>query len=153
VLFSAATREVVGRGLTRPHSARFHQGKVWVNNSGYGQLGFFQGEHYEVTHQLGSWTRGLAFHPQNVAWVGLSRVLPGYSSYAPGLRNKRQCCGLVAIDTQSGEILGKLTWPQGNQIFGVEWIDQSLAAGFLYQSIQPGKKRHQDLHYRYSIVK
>src|SRR5205823_12622765 len=39
VVFSGATREVVGTGLTRPHSARLRGQEVWVDNSGYGELG------------------------------------------------------------------------------------------------------------------
>ena len=37
VVFSGATREAVVRGLTRPHSARLFRGRVWVDNSGYGE--------------------------------------------------------------------------------------------------------------------
>jgi len=151
VLFSAATREVVGTGLTRPHSARFHQGKVWVNNSGYGQLGYFEGSRYQPLWSLGSWTRGLAFHPEGVAWVGLSRVLPKYAHYAPGLRAGREKCGVTALCTRTGQVLGTLTWPQGNQIFAIEWIDRSLAAGFAYGNIRPSQKKHRDQHYRYQV--
>src|SRR5262249_1101699 len=39
VIFSGATREPVVRGLTRPHSARLHDGRLWVDNSGYGGVG------------------------------------------------------------------------------------------------------------------
>src|SRR5439155_7446833 len=39
VIFAGATREAVVRGLTRPHSARLQGGRVWVDNSGYGELG------------------------------------------------------------------------------------------------------------------
>src|SRR5439155_13328738 len=39
VIFSGATREPIARGLTRPHSARLHRGRLWVCNSGYGEVG------------------------------------------------------------------------------------------------------------------
>ncbi|MGH9372171.1 MAG: DUF4915 domain-containing protein, partial [Vicinamibacterales bacterium] len=39
VVFSGATREPIARGLTRPHSARLHRRRLWVANSGYGELG------------------------------------------------------------------------------------------------------------------
>jgi hypothetical protein len=42
VLFNGKTKEVVCRGLTRPHSARMNKGKVWLNNSGYGEFGFVE---------------------------------------------------------------------------------------------------------------
>lgn len=149
VLFSAATREVVGRGLTRPHSARFYQGQVWVNNSGYGQLGYFQGDQFCPVWSFDSWTRGLAFHPAQVAWVGLSRVLPKYAHYAPGLQAGRQCCGLVALCLRTRRVLGSLTWPSGNQIFAIEWADAALSQGFPLQHIRPDQKRDREQHYRY----
>ena len=40
VIFSGATREPIARGLTRPHSARLHNQRIWVENSGYGQVGY-----------------------------------------------------------------------------------------------------------------
>src|SRR5262249_17324060 len=43
VLFSGATREPVVNGLTRPHSARLWRGRVWVDNSGYGEGGVAAG--------------------------------------------------------------------------------------------------------------
>ncbi len=42
VVFSGATRAVIAGGLTRPHSARLHRGRLWVANSGYGELGWIQ---------------------------------------------------------------------------------------------------------------
>src|SRR5439155_3251084 len=39
VVFSGATRDVVCTGLTRPHSARLWGGGVWLDNSGYGEVG------------------------------------------------------------------------------------------------------------------
>jgi hypothetical protein len=151
VLFSAASREVVGRGLTRPHSARFYEGKVWVNNSGYGQLGYFEGPHYRPQIGLGSWTRGLTFHPAGICWVGLSRVLPRFHHYAPGLKADKARCGLAALCTRTMQLLGTLIWPAGNQIFGIEWIEESLASGFCYQGIRSSSKQHQQKHYRYCV--
>lgn len=153
VVFSATTREVAGRGLTRPHSARFHQGRLWVNNSGYGQLGYFEGETYRPVWHLGSWTRGLAFHPSGIAWVGLSRVLDGYSQYAPGLSLKGAVCGIAAVCLESLRVLGSLTWPGGNQIFAIEWIDGNWASGFAYRQIRPSQKKHRDFHFRYQVKK
>ncbi|MFN8563871.1 MAG: DUF4915 domain-containing protein [Anaerolineae bacterium] len=41
VIFGA-TREPIARGLTRPHSVWPHDGKIWVDNSGYGTLGYVE---------------------------------------------------------------------------------------------------------------
>jgi uncharacterized protein (TIGR03032 family) len=152
VLFSGSTREVAGSGLTRPHSARFDQGRVWVNNSGYGQVGFFDEGRYHVLSTLPGWTRGLAIH-NGVAWVGVSRVLPKYASYAPGLDPSVQRCGIVAVDLASGRHLGSLFWPKGNQIFAIEHVNRSECAGFPYKEIGPSRAAHRESFYQYKAVK
>ena len=48
VVFSGATREPVVRGLTRPHSARLHEGRLWVESSGYGELGVVEDGRFEA---------------------------------------------------------------------------------------------------------
>jgi uncharacterized protein (TIGR03032 family) len=128
VIFSGATREPVVRGLTRPHSARLHQGRLWVNNSGYGEVGIASGGNFEALARLPGWTRGLSFH-HGIAFVGVSRVIPHFRQYAPGLDADKSLCGLYAVETKSGKILGSLIWPNGNQIFGVEWADRQLTTG------------------------
>jgi len=129
VIFSGATREPVVRGLTRPHSARLHAGRLWVDNSGYGELCVVQGERARVVTRLPGWTRGLCF-AGGVAFVGTSRVIPRFRAYAPGLRVATSVCGVHAVDARTGRVLGSLVWPGGNQIFAVEWVDHRRTAGF-----------------------
>jgi uncharacterized protein (TIGR03032 family) len=129
VIFSGRTREPIVRGLTRPHSARLHEGELWVENSGYGEVGVAGDGELEVVARLPGWTRGLAFH-RDVALVGTSRVIPRFRSYAPGLDLERSVCGVHAIDTRTGEMLGSLVWPEGNQVFAVEAVPLSVTTGF-----------------------
>ena len=79
--------------------------------------------------RLPGWTRGLAFH-DDVALVGTSRVIPRFRSYAPGLDLDGSVCGVFAIDTRTGETLGSLIWPEGNQVFAVEVLPRALTSGF-----------------------
>jgi uncharacterized protein (TIGR03032 family) len=126
VVFSGATREPIAFGLTRPHSARLRDGRLWLLNSGYGQYGFIDGHSFHSVATLPGWTRGLSFHGR-FAFVGTSRVLPRFRHYAPGLATDRATCGVHAIDVRSGRVLGSLTWPAGNQIFSIEWIPRRVA--------------------------
>src|SRR4051812_42565231 len=48
VIFSGRTREPIAHGLTRPHSARLFRGRIWVSNSGYGEVGFIKGDTFET---------------------------------------------------------------------------------------------------------
>jgi uncharacterized protein (TIGR03032 family) len=129
VIFSGATREVVARGLTRPHSARLYEGKIWVDNSGYGQLGIAENGGFTVVTPLPGWTRGLGFH-QDIAFVGTSRVIPRFRQYAPGLDVDKSLCGVHAINLRTGQVLGSLIWPYGNQIFAIEAVPVAFTSGF-----------------------
>ncbi len=133
VIFSGRTREPVVRGLTRPHSARLHQGRLWVANSGYGELTLVEGGQRTTVSRLPGWTRGLAFWKQ-IAIVATSRVIPRFRQYAPGLDVERSVCGLHAVDVQSGALLGSLTWPYGYQIFGIEIAPPGMTTGFPFQA-------------------
>src|SRR5262249_46705692 len=128
VIFSGKTREVVVRGLTRPHSARLHDGNLWVDDSGYGAVGVCSGGRFEPIATLPGWTRGLAF-PQPLAFVCTSRVLPRFHHYAPGLAPARCVCGVHVLDTRDGRVLGSLVWPEGNQLFAVELVPERFTTG------------------------
>ncbi|MBI4963780.1 MAG: DUF4915 domain-containing protein [Desulfomonile tiedjei] len=128
VIFSGESREPVARDLTRPHSARFYKGEIWVDNSGYGEVGFIEGEKFRPVSGLPGWTRGLCFS-KNTMFVGTSRVLPRFRQYAPGLDVDSSRCGVHAIDTATGRLLGSIFWPFGSQIFSVDWLPRGFAKG------------------------
>jgi uncharacterized protein (TIGR03032 family) len=132
VIFSGRTREPIVRGLTRPHSTRLHQGRLWVDNSGYGEVGVVEGGHFSAVARLPSWTRGLCFCGR-VAFVGASRVIPRFRQYAPGLEAGASECGVHALDTRTGRWLGSLTWPYGNQIFALDWMASADTLGFPFR--------------------
>jgi uncharacterized protein (TIGR03032 family) len=148
VVFSGATREPMARGLTRPHSARLHHRRVWVDNSGYGELGIARNGGFEAVCRLPGWTRGLSFC-KGVAFVGTSRVIPRFRQYAPGLDLERSRCALHAVDSSSGTLLGSLTWPYGNQIFAIDWLNRSQSAGLPVPSARAGTRRLNRLFYSF----
>jgi len=137
VVFSGRTREPVVRGLTRPHSARLRRQALWVDNSGYGEVGVCRDGTLEVVARPGGWTRGLAF-ARGVAFVGTSRVLPRFTQYAPGLDPDRCVCAVHAIEVKSGKTLGSLVWPNGNQVFAIEPVPAAWTAGL---PVSVGRRR------------
>ena len=140
VIFSGATREPMARGLTRPHSARLHDGKVWVDNSGYGELCVAIDGRAEPVIRLPGWTRGLCF-VGGYAFVGTSRVIPRFRQYAPGLDVDASRCGVHAVDLATGRVAGSLFWPAGNQIFAIEWLPGTATSGFPFHT---GPKRSRE---------
>jgi len=129
VIFGGETREPVARGLTRPHSARLSGNRLWVDNSGYGELVAIEDGQAAVVARLPGWTRGLWLQ-DGLAFVGTSRVIPRFRSYAPGLDVEASVCGVHAVELASGSILGSIVWPAGNQVFGIDAVDASVTAGF-----------------------
>jgi uncharacterized protein (TIGR03032 family) len=127
VIFSGATREPIVRGLTRPHSARLYRDELWVDDSGYGRVAAIRDGEAVTVARLPGWTRGLTF-AGDFAFVGTSRVIPRFAHYAPGL--ERGICAVHALDVHSGEVLGSICWPAGNQIFDVAVLPRATTLGF-----------------------
>lgn len=124
VIFSGRTRLPMAFGLTRPHSARLHGKELWVDNSGYGEAGRIVDGRFQPLVKLEGWTRGLCII-EDVLFVGISRVLPRFRAYAPGLNHRKSRCGLVAVKASDGKILGRILWPYGNQIFSIDWLKRA----------------------------
>ncbi len=83
VVMDVETNEIVCEGLSMPHSPRLHDGKLWVLNSGTGELGIVNLEKgdtdcFEPVVFCPGFLRGLAFHG-NFALVGLSK--PRYKRF------------------------------------------------------------------------
>lgn len=121
VVFSGSTRKPAAGGLTRPHSARLRGGELWVDNSGYGEVGRVKGGRFHPLLKLEGWTRGLCF-VRDVMFVGFSKVLPRFHAYAPGLDHRKSRCGIAAVDPRTGRVLGRVLFPHGNQIFAIDWM-------------------------------
>ncbi|MBV9122886.1 MAG: DUF4915 domain-containing protein, partial [Planctomycetes bacterium] len=142
VVFSGQTRAVVATGLTRPHSARLYRGQVWVDNSGYGEVGPLVAGRFEPFARLPGWTRGLYFH-RGIAFVGTSRVIPRYRHYAPGVACETSEAAVHVLDLKSGKVLGCMSWPNGNQIFAIEGVPSAWTGGFPFSEERQstGKRR------------
>ena len=148
VIFSGKTRMPVARGLTRPHSARLLNGQLWVDNSGYGEFGLIDNSQFISVTQLPGWTRGLSFY-KRIAFVGTSRVIPRFRQYAPGLDVDKSFCGVHAVDSKSGKVLGSLLWPYGNQIFSIDWISNRQTTGFPFSIKKRANAREKKLFYTF----
>jgi uncharacterized protein (TIGR03032 family) len=112
VVIDVSTGAVVCDGLSMPHSPRLHDGKLWVLNSGTGELGFVAlpkagglGRFQPVAFCPG-FLRGLSFHGR-YAFVGLSK--PRYKRFE-GLpldarltaADSEPWCGVQIIDLEKG---------------------------------------------------
>lgn len=127
VIFSVATGEVIVRNLTCPHSAKLRDDKLWVCNSGYGEVGYienFRSHDSEQTRfvpvfKAPGFTRGLAFIGDYV-FVGLSKVIDKYEPYAPGIKPSESKCGIWVFNYKTGEFVASLDWHNGYQIYDIQ---------------------------------
>lgn len=107
VVINVESGEIVCEGLSMPHSPRWHQGELWVANSGTGELGVVEfgkkgmGKFVPRVFCPG-FVRGLSFHG-DLAFVGLSK--PRYERFE-GLAldqklrdvDSEPWCGIQVID-------------------------------------------------------
>ncbi|WP_445636280.1 N-acetyltransferase domain-containing protein [Nostoc sp. DSM 114161] len=109
VVIDVAQNEIIATGLSMPHSPRWYQGKLWLLNSGTGELGYIEERQFHPIAFCPGFVRGLAFW-QNFAFVGLSQLR---SQTFTGLtlekrlssQGNRPQCGLMVIDLQTGTAL------------------------------------------------
>jgi uncharacterized protein (TIGR03032 family) len=118
-VIDVASGETVTAKLSMPHSPRWHDGKLWVLDSGSGYLGTVDPASgaFERAVFCPGFLRGLAFH-RHFAIVGLS--LPRDGSFS-GLaldaelekRDADPWCGLQIINLRTGDIVEWLRFNEG----------------------------------------
>ncbi len=148
VVFDSSSGKVIAKGLTRPHSARWYNDKLWLCNSGYGEVGYVEGERLKVVAKLPGWTRGLHFS-KDILFVGISKILPGFEHYAPGITAGKELCAVYALSPHTGQILGDIVFPSGNQIFGIESLPEISKNSFPFEKLKPSDKKLQQMFYQF----
>jgi uncharacterized protein (TIGR03032 family) len=123
ILMEVPSGRVIARGLSMPHSPRWHGGKIWVLDSGNGGVSIADERTGQLTTvvELPGFTRGLDFCGR-YAFVGLSQVRETavFSGIAIADRPER-LCGIWVVDTISGQIVALLKFEDAVQeIFAVQ---------------------------------
>ena len=119
------TDETVLRGLSMPHSPRYHGKRLWLLNSGTGELGYAElnSGSFEAVRFCPGFLRGLDFHGR-LAIVGLSK--PRQNAFT-GLalddsleaRGQEPRCGIEVIDLDSGRSLHWLTFDDLKELYDI----------------------------------
>jgi uncharacterized protein (TIGR03032 family) len=127
VILDVPSGEVVASGLSMPHSPRWYRGRLWVLESGKGELNVIDldtGASRTVA-QLPGFTRGLAFAGR-YAFVGLSQVREsvfGGIPLAKRLPDDDRRCGVWVVDIETGASVGFLRFEGAVQeIFDVQLL-------------------------------
>jgi uncharacterized protein (TIGR03032 family) len=123
-LLDVPSGEVVSRGLSMPHSPRWHDGKLWVLESGTGQVVQVDGKagKRQGVATLPGFTRGLAIHGP-YAIVGLSKIRATSAMDGVPLAQRRELlkCGVAVVELQSGRVVAFLEFQTAvEEIFDVQ---------------------------------
>ncbi len=144
-IMDVAANEVMTEKLSMPHSPRWHDGELWVLNSGTGYLGVIDTGTgaFEPRVFCPGFLRGLTFHNGH-AIVGLS--LPRHGAFS-GLaldnelqkRDAEPRCGVYVINLASGDIVQWIELSGGvTELFDVQvlpGVRRPMAAGILSDEI------------------
>lgn len=118
IVMDTVSGDILCSGLSMPHSPRWHDGQLWLHNSGTGEFGYIdqaQGTFEPVAFCPG-YLRGLDFIDETTAVVGLS--LPRDNKTFSGLalddalaqKGISPKCGLYFIDLKSGSIIHSMVF-------------------------------------------
>ena len=128
-LIDVPSGEFVARGLSMPHSPRWHDGRLWVLESGAGSLAVVDLDtgRLDPVALVPGFTRGLDFVGP-FAFIGLSQVretaLFSGIPITDRLPVEERKCGVWVVDTRSGQTVAFLRFEAGVQeIFAVQVLE------------------------------
>ncbi|HSC57454.1 MAG TPA: TIGR03032 family protein [Nitrospira sp.] len=125
-LINIPTGEIVTRSLSMPHSPRWHDGQLWLLESGTGRLLLVDaatGQRQTVA-ELPGFARGLAMWGP-YAFIGLSKIRKTSAMDGVPLAERREKlkCGVAAVDLRSGRIIAFLEFQTAvEEIFDVQLL-------------------------------
>jgi len=137
-LIDIDSSETIAVGLSMPHSPRWHDGRLWVLESGLGALCTVDLDtgRVEQVARVPGFARGLAFAGP-YAIIGLSRVREHAFDGLPLTRGRTEelRCGVWVVDTTTGETAAYLSFDGLVQ----EIFEVSLLTGMRYpELVEPG---------------
>jgi uncharacterized protein (TIGR03032 family) len=117
---------IVTRGLSMPHSPRCHDGRLWLLESGTGQLLLVDpaSGRRQMIASLPGFARGLAL-AEPFAFIGLSKIRTTSAMDGVPLAERRGKlkCGVAAVDLRDGRVVALLEFQTAvEEIFDVQLL-------------------------------
>lgn len=126
LLLAVPGGEVIAGGFSMPHSPRWHNGRLWLLDSGRGRLltvDLASGQ-AECVIELPGYTRGLAF-AGNYALIGLSKIRDTATFGGVEVAEKfaERPCGVAVVDVTAGKLVGSIEFLGGiREVFDVQLL-------------------------------
>lgn len=122
ILMDIKTNEILLKGLSMPHSPRWHQDKLWVLESGKGALSYYDFKNKKLIEvaSLPGFTRGLQM-VGDFAFIGLSKVRESATfSGLPITKLSRRVSGVWIVNIKTGQIVSFVEFTNGvDEVFAV----------------------------------
>ena len=123
-LMDVASGEILVHGLCMPHSPRWHDGRLWLLESGTGRLALIDSAagRRQIVTELPGFARGLAFAGP-YAFIGLSKIRQTSAMDGVPLAERRHelKCGVAVVDTRNGQVIAFLEFQTAvEEIFDVQ---------------------------------
>ena len=124
ILIDVPSGEIIARNLSMPHSPRWHNGKLWVLESGKGTLSIVDLKtcKHEAFATVPGFTRGLDFWGP-LAFIGLSQVRETavFSGIPITEKNIERNSGIWIINIETGQLVAFVKFEDALQeIFAVQ---------------------------------
>ncbi len=134
VIIDVASGEFITRGLSMPHSPRWHEDRLWVLESGTGGVVLVDPAtgRRETVVQLPGFTRGWALVGP-YAFVGLSKIRPTSAMDGVPIAERRDelKCGVAVVDLRRGVAIGLLEFQTAIE----EIFDVQILAGLRFPEV------------------
>ncbi len=126
VLIDIKSGDVVLRGLSMPHSPRWHQGRLWLLNSGAGELLCFDPSKSSagVVCTLPAYLRGMCLIGR-FAVVGMCQIREKhiFGGLPVQQRQEKLLSGVAVIDLPTGKLVGMFEFTAGcTEIYDVQFL-------------------------------
>jgi uncharacterized protein (TIGR03032 family) len=126
IVLDFASKEIIAHGLCMPHSPRWFGNRLWLCNSGKGEVLIVDPANGKptVVCQVPAYLRGFTAVGNHLA-LGMSQIREKHIfGSLPVQKNKdRLMCGVCVIDLQSGKLAGTLEFTSGCQeVFDVQFL-------------------------------
>lgn len=137
ILIDVETDEIVLRGLSMPHSPRWYQEKLWLLNSGTGELWRIDPTTWkpEIVCALPGFGRGLTI-VGDYALIGLCQIREQhiFGGLPIQERFEQLICGVVVVDLRQGQPVGWLEFPSGcRELYDVKFLPNTVRPNLLNQ--------------------
>lgn len=148
VLIDIAENTVVADGLSMPHSPRWHDGRVWLCNSGTAEFGWIDPDkgQFQPVASCPGFARGMAIVGGRWAVIGLSRQRAGSTGASLPMADRLAArgivarCGLMVVDLQTGrtehELLMDGSIAELFDVAFIEGVSAPYSTGFSEPELQ-----------------